>query len=103
MPANRPNRPNPAETKKQTKAELRRKIDEEIYKLNQTVIIDRMGTRDELFGDNQDLDNLRKKMEKIETEKLNKKSNQDKKDKKDTGEKELKKFDIKLKLIEREK
>lgn len=103
---NRVSRPNPVKDvkaeKKAIKEDLRRKIELELYKLNQDVIIQRMGVRDELFGDNNDLDDLRKSMEKFEEERL-KKENEDKdKSNKPDKSNNRPKMDIKLKLIKRE-
>lgn len=94
---NRGNKPNPQQEKQEIKQELRQKIEEELYKLNQDVIINRMSTRDELFGDNQDLEQLAKSMEKHE------KRNTEQKCKSKKSDKNTPKIDIKLKLIEREK
>lgn len=90
----KPNKPNQQQEKQGIKQELRQKIEEELYKLNQDVIINRMSTRDELFGDNRDLEQLTRSMEKHEKKQQ--------KTPKQKGEKE-EKIDIKLKLLEREK
>ena len=88
--------------KRQIKEDLKNRIEIELYKLTQDVIIQRMGVRDELFGDNENLDNLRKSMEKHEEEKLKKDQEQKKENKKTRKPNNRPKMDIKLKLIKRE-
>lgn len=90
--------------KKEIKEDLRKRIDAELYKLTQDVLIQRISVRDELFGDNDDLDNLRKSMEKFEEEKMKKDLEEKKEQKKPKSSKpnNRPKMDIKLKLIKRE-
>jgi hypothetical protein len=94
---NKPNKPNQQQEKADIKAELKQKIDEELYKLQQDVIINRMSTRDELFGDNNDLSQLLRSMEKHD------KRNAKEDDKKTPKKDKPKKINIELKLLEREK